>query len=98
MEMVRQDLLEHVGGTPSVPQRMLIERAAVLTLRLAMMDEKILKDPNLRECDSNHAIAWTNALTRTLVALGVSPVAAARAPTLADHLASLAALSEETAA
>ena len=73
---VRRDLLQHIGGKPTVVQRMLIDRAAVLSLRLALLDEKIIADHPLTEHDTNHIIAWQNALTRVLVALGVGADAA----------------------
>jgi hypothetical protein len=97
MAWVRADLTAHVGGNPSYTQKLLIDRAAVLSLRLAKLDAKIVADDGLTLHDNNHAIAWSNALTRVLVALGVQP-AAAKPTTLADHLAMLAARAEETAA
>lgn len=72
-------LTEHVGGKPNVVQRMLIDRAAVLSLRLALADERIIDD-NLVEYDSKALVAWQNALTRTLTALGVQPDAAPALP------------------
>jgi hypothetical protein len=91
MRRVRDELTRHVGGEPSVVQRMLIERAAVLTLRLAKLDEKIVNEPGaLTLHDCNFVIAWQNALTRCLVALGVEP-AAAPVPTLNDILADIGA-------
>jgi hypothetical protein len=71
MAWVRHDLTEHIGGNPSVTQRMLIDRAAILSLRLAKLDQKIIADESFTLHDNNHAIAWSNALTRVLVALGV---------------------------
>jgi hypothetical protein len=88
MRRVLADLTRHVGGAPTVVQRMLIERAAVLTLRLAQLDRKILADHALTIHDNNHAIAWQNALTRALVALGVHQQAApalSLSQYLADH-------------
>ena len=86
MKMVREDLLEHVGGKPTVVQKMLIERAAVLSLRLATLDQKIIDDGHFTEHDSNHAIAWQNSLTRVLVALGVKGEAAPAISSLAEYL------------
>jgi hypothetical protein len=96
MKRVREELYAHVGGKPTTTQRLLIERAVILSLRVAQIDAKILAGEPLTTHDSNFALAWNNALRRTLVALGSG--AAARAPTLADHLASLSARAEETAA
>jgi hypothetical protein len=84
MRRIREDLVAHVGGKPTVVQRMLIDRATVLSLRLALLDEKITSEISLTEHDNNYVIAWQNALTRCLVALGVKTAAAQRPPTLAD--------------
>jgi hypothetical protein len=72
---------------------MLIARACMLSLRLAQIDRKILTEAEFTEIDNNATIAWSNALTRTLVALGVHPEAARSGPTASlDHvLAELAA-------
>jgi hypothetical protein len=70
MAFVKRDLTEHVGGKPTVVQRMLIDRAAILSLRLAMADARIIAD-RLTQLDNLQLIAWQNALTRTLTALGV---------------------------
>jgi hypothetical protein len=79
MAFVRRDLTEHIGE-PSVTQKMLIERAAILSLRLAKLDAKILDDAPFTQHDTNYMIAWQNALTRVLVALGIHGQAA-RPPT-----------------
>jgi hypothetical protein len=83
MRRVRADLIQHVGGSPNAVQRALIERAAVLGLRVAQLDAKIMAGEALTLHDSNFALAWNNALRRTLVALGLTP-AAGKPPTLAD--------------
>jgi hypothetical protein len=70
MAWVRADLIAHVGGNPTIVQKMLIDRAAILSLRLAMADARIIDD-RLTQFDNCQLIAWQNALTRTLVALGV---------------------------
>ena len=93
---MRQELIAHMGGTVTPPQRAMIERAAMLQLRCAALDRKVL-DGTFSEYDAKTYLAFSNSLTRTLKALGVQPTAA-KPPTLADHLAALAARSEETAA
>src|SRR5271166_3087322 len=92
MRKVRAELTTHVGPNPSVTQRFLIERAVVLSLRCAQIDQKILAGEVLTLHDSNFALAWNNALRRTLVALGVSEPAAATADpgrALDEHIARL---------
>jgi hypothetical protein len=85
MRQVRAELTAHCGGHPNAVQRQLIERAVVLSLRVAQLDAKILAGEALTLHDSNFALAWNNALRRTLVALG-----AGAGPALAaDPLAAL---------
>jgi hypothetical protein len=76
MRRVRRELTEHVGGKPTAIQRALIERCCILSLRVAQMDAQFLegKTPTLH--DTNFSLAWSNALRRTLVALGVNGHAA----------------------
>ena len=54
----------------------MIDRAAVLSLRLAQIDRRIFADETLTILDNNQTVAWQNALTRVLVALGVHKEAA----------------------
>ena len=70
MAGVRADLTEHVGGRPSATQRMLIERAAWLTIHVAQLDAKGV-GPGLTEHDHRQYLAWSNTLTRTLRTLGL---------------------------
>jgi len=85
MRRVRADLVAHVGGSPNAAQRLLIERAVILSLRVAQIDARILAGGVLTAHDNDHAIAWHNALRRTIAALGLEPAAAPQ-PTLADYL------------
>lgn len=73
IRQVRQDLVEHVGGKPNAAQRMLIERAAILSLRVAMLDQKIVDGAILTTMDNHQYLAWANALRRTIAALGLEP-------------------------
>jgi hypothetical protein len=75
MKRVVSDLIRHIGE-PNTIQMMLINRAAVLTLRLGQIDQKIFNGGDFSVHDTDHAIAWQNALTRCLVALGVQKKAA----------------------
>jgi hypothetical protein len=73
MRRVRAELTAHVGGNPNAVQRALIERAVILSLRVAQIDAKIIAGEALTLHDSNFALAWNNALRRTLAALGLEP-------------------------
>jgi hypothetical protein len=88
----KADLIEHLGGSPNTIQRMLVDRAAWLTLRVALLDAEMNNGHDLTDCDHRHYIAWQNALRRTLVALGIDqaappPVPVAPMPTLAELIA-----------
>jgi hypothetical protein len=87
---VRADLTTHCGGTPSITQRGLIDRAAWLTLHLAMMDARTVGGLGMTDHDSRQYLAWNNGLIRTLRQLGLKG-AAEQPPSLAQHLARHAA-------
>jgi hypothetical protein len=87
---VRADLIKHVGGTPSVTQRVLIERAVMLTVQLGRMDAKALADGAMSEHASREYLAWSNTLTRTMKALGIKG-ASERTPSLKEFLAARSA-------
>ena len=88
LRQVRDTLLAHVGENPTVVQMMLIDRAAVLMLRLAQIDRRIFADQDLTILDNNQTVAWQNCLTRVLVALGVrQPDAQVNDSDLSSYLA-----------
>jgi hypothetical protein len=89
MRRVRGELIAHCGGRPTVVQNALIERAVILSLRVAQIDAKLVAGETLTLHDSNAALAWNNSLRRTLVALGVQEKAAPQ-PTLQETLAAIA--------
>lgn len=92
LRRVRSDLTAHVGGKPSAPQRMLIERAATLALHVGTLDRKVLESGTMTEHDSRTYLAWSNSLTRTLRELGVDHSASPQDPgaVLRDYMASKA--------
>ena len=69
-DSVVSDLTAQFGGAPSATQRALIQRAAWLSLRVALLDAKIGAG-EFTERDSRHYLAWSNSLTRTLARLGL---------------------------
>lgn len=68
---VRAELTAHVGGKPTAAQRMLIDRAAMLSLQVYLMDRQALRDGTMSEHTCRQYLAWSNTLTRTLTALGL---------------------------
>ena len=88
MRQVRKDLIAHLGGNPSVTQRVMIDRAAWLSLRIALLDAKIL-DGSFTEHDSRTYLAWSGHLSRLMRDLGLK--GAAQTPrSLREHLAAKA--------
>lgn len=81
----RAELVAHVGGRPSATQAALIGQAAMLQLRIALMDRASIGEAVPSEKQGREYLAWCNSLQRLLRQLGKGVAAAA--PTLADHLA-----------
>ncbi len=86
MQQMRTELAAHVGQ-PSAVQRMLIERAATLSLQLEVLDRRMFEGGLLNEHDTRIYLAWSNSLTRTLKALGVAASRVVPGATLQAHLA-----------
>ena len=85
LRRTKADLTVHIGGKPSATQRALIDRAAMLTLHLARMDQKAMETGEFSDHASRHYLAWSNSLRLNMVALGLQPAKAAR-PSLRDYL------------
>jgi hypothetical protein len=59
-------LCEYFDGGPDIIEMGLIRRAAMLQTKCLMLDEKIVSGQDLNEMETNHYLAWSNALCRTL--------------------------------
>ena len=86
LRCVRDALTEHVGGRPNLVQQMLIDRAAMLMLRLALCDQKIVNNEPFAHTSDQYLMSWQNALTRTLITLGVHSDAACHGPLTLDEV------------
>ncbi len=84
---IREELVEHVGGEPNAVQRALIEQAAQLRLRIALMDRKFAETGVQTELDSRTYLAWTNSYARLLARLGPASPPRQASPSLRDYLA-----------
>lgn len=84
LKQVREKLTAELGGAGrlSAGQRALVERAAYLQLRCAVLDQRII-DGSFTDFDSKTYLAWANSLRRALVDLGLKP-AAEQTETFAD--------------
>ena len=70
---LRAELVEHAGGKPNAAQRALIDRLAWMQVHLARMDRRMLESGDLSEHAGRQYLAWSNSVTRGLVALGLQP-------------------------
>lgn len=87
MRSIREELTAHVGGHPSVTERLLIERCVMLSLKCAQIDARILAGEPFTDHDHRHGLAWMNALRRSLLELGLQPHAPeAKASDLSDWI------------
>jgi hypothetical protein len=86
----RAELTAHVGGNPNSVQKVLIERAAVLSLFIALMDARALEAGTMTSHDSKMYLAWVNALRLCLREIGVDEAKSAKPPDLSDYLVSKA--------
>jgi hypothetical protein len=72
MARIRRELTQHVGGKPSAAQRILIDRAAALSLRLHLMDRESARFGEMSERNGRQYLAWSNSLSRTLSLIGLT--------------------------
>jgi hypothetical protein len=73
MARVREELTQHLGGKPSATQRILIDRAAALSLRLHLMDRESARSGGMSERNGRQYLAWSNSLTRVMNQIGLEP-------------------------
>jgi hypothetical protein len=80
MARVRAELTQHLGGKPTAPQRILIDRAAALSLRLHLMDRESTRSGEMTERNGRQYLAWSNSLTRVLNQIGLAAAPAPKDP------------------
>ena len=97
LRRVRADLTAHVGGHPTATQRALIDRAALLSLHVALFDARALESGGLSERDSRSYLAYSNSLSRCLRALAPAAISASRVASDRLTRATVAALRKESA-
>jgi hypothetical protein len=67
----KQALWQHFNNEPNIIEQAIIHRCAMLHTKCLMLDEKLANDGDLNEMETNHYIAWTNALQRSLLRLRI---------------------------
>ena len=86
------ELVGHVGGAPTAAERILIEAAAVKSVRLWLLSQRLLDGKEV--ASDQNALAWLNSLRLDLQALGLASRAKDITPTLDDIKAEHAAKRE----
>lgn len=81
---VEVQLLEHVGPSPTVTQRILVSRASRAMLRLKLFDEKMSSGEEMTVSGGRIYGALHNALRLCLREFGLKGKAPAKAPSLQD--------------
>jgi hypothetical protein len=70
MKSVTAELIKHLGDA-SAPQRLLIQAAALKSVRLMLLTDQLLDGTPPSEGSDHHALAWLNSLRLDLQALGL---------------------------
>jgi hypothetical protein len=75
---VREDLTKHLGGAPSITQKLMIDRIAMTLLRIELMDREALDSDTpgvITERQSRDYLAWVNTAGRLLRTMGLEGAA-----------------------
>ena len=99
LQITRDELIKHVGGNPTVAQKLIIERIAMALLRIELMDKMALNSHTpgeITERQSHDYLAWVNTAGRLMERLDRLKHADKREPTnlqdyLSAHYSSVAA-------
>jgi hypothetical protein len=78
-----KELIDHVGGTPTPAQRLIIQAATLKATRMALLSDMLLSGDTPSEGSDHHALAWLNSMRLDLQALGLEPKVI-KTPQLAD--------------
>ena len=71
LRKISTDLLDHLGS-PTAPQRIIVQNASFKALRCALFTERMLNAPDaLSERSEHNILAWSNSLRLDLQALGL---------------------------
>jgi hypothetical protein len=86
---LEQQLTAHCGGSPTIAQRLLIDRLVRITVQLNSLDEKLLAGDGWTDHDSRTHGGLINRQRLLLREIGLKG-AEQRGPTLAEYLAAKA--------
>lgn len=86
----KADLIAHIGRTPSFTEMAIIDRASVLSLRIALMEAQTGPGGEMTEKNSRELLCWVNAYCRLMTQLGLEATPA-RVQDTRSHLERLVA-------
>jgi hypothetical protein len=72
ISQIEHQLVAHLDREPRPGERVLIQRAALLQLQLALLDEDILKQRRLAGQSAGDYLRFSEELRKTLTALGLT--------------------------
>ncbi|SRR5216684_218189 len=98
LRAVEHELSQHVGGSPSVVQRMLIRRLANVALRLELFDKKLGLGGKATDYDAKVYGALHTSFRLLCREIGVKPAVAKPGAAFAEHIANLPQLESEDVA
>ena len=83
----RDELAQHVGGSPSRTEVVLIDRIAWLRLHVLLIDEKVSGGSPMSPHDQRAYLAFSNAITRGMRQLGLKAAATKSPMTVNEYFA-----------
>jgi hypothetical protein len=65
------DLTAHLGGSPSVPQRILIQRIAKLLVVIEVLERRLIEKGEVGDLAGRQYLAWVNSIRLLLQVIGI---------------------------
>jgi len=85
MKQTKKQLDAHCGGSPSLPEQILIQRICMKTIRCFLYEMGVVSDLSSTPGSRDHYLALCNSLRLDLVAIGMKPKAG-KVPSLESYI------------
>ena len=86
MKMLRDELVKHCGGSPSITEKIIIQRIVAKSLICHLYETGVLSNPTKRPGSRDHYLACSNSLRLDIALLGLKSKQAEKIPNLDDYL------------
>lgn len=73
MTLLRNELVKHCGGSPSITQTILIERIISKSIKCHLYETGVLSNPTGSQGSRDHYLACANSLRLDIALLGLEP-------------------------